>query len=369
MSSSSLPAPVAAALSKRDLSDPALGPHAVGLVVDNVRAAMARLWGGEPAVVRPSPVVRVADNYDRLHYPPDAAARSPRYARYIDAATMLRTHTTAAVPAWLDGLDRGADDHTVMIPGMVWRRDCVDRRHVGEPHQLDIWRVVRGRRMARGDLMDMVGAAVGAILPGARWRANETEHHYTVGGLEVEVLVDGRWLEMLECGLAAPRLLGEAGLDPARWSGLAMGIGLDRAVMIAKGLDDIRLLRAADPRVARQMLDLAPWRPVSRHQGSTRDLSVARDAGLTDEELGDLLRDALGGDAELVEEAAIIGRWAASELPAAARARLGAGDGQENLLVRVTVRSTDGPVDKGTCARLYAAAYAALHRGGASGYA
>ena len=40
-------------------------------------------------------------------------------------------------------------------------------------------------------------------------------------------------------------------------TGLAMGLGLDRLLMLRKGIADIRLLRcAADPRVAAQMRDL-----------------------------------------------------------------------------------------------------------------
>jgi phenylalanyl-tRNA synthetase alpha subunit len=31
------------------------------------------------------------------------------------------------------------------------------------------------------------------------------------------------------------------GIDPSRWSGLAMGVGLDRVLMLRKGIDDIRL--------------------------------------------------------------------------------------------------------------------------------
>ncbi len=39
-------------------------------------------------------------------------------------------------------------------------------------------------------------------------------------------------------------------------SGLAMGLGLDRLLMLRKRLPDIRLLRAGDPRIAGQMRDL-----------------------------------------------------------------------------------------------------------------
>lgn len=53
----------------------------------------------------------------------------------------------------------------------------------------------------------------------------------------------GEWVELAECGLASPDVLAGAGLDPTLWSGLALGMGLDRALMLRKGIPNIRLLR------------------------------------------------------------------------------------------------------------------------------
>ena len=342
--------------------------HAISLVVSNVTSALTVLWGHPPRLLRPDPVVSIQDNYDYLGYPADAAARSPRYARYVDSTHLLRTQMTSAIPPWLTQLDRTVDEDAIVVPGLVWRRDCVDRHHVGEPHQLDAWRAVRGPTMHRSDLLKMIAAVVEAILPGVEWRANETQHPYTEGGLEVEVMVGGCWLELLECGLICPNLLTRMGLDAREWSGLAMGIGLDRAVMVTKGLDDIRLLRSQEPRIAAQMRDLAPWRPVSLYPASSRDLSLVHEPGLDDETLGDLLREALGAKVDLIEEATIVGRWRADELPATACVRLGIVEGQENLLIRVLVRSADGPVSKQVCSQIYELAYQALHQGTTSGY-
>ena len=95
-------------------------------------------------IVRRPPVVPVADNYDRLFYEPDAIARSARYSHYIDEGHMLRTHTTAAIPALLSATRK---DRLIVCPGLVYRRDVVDRLHVGEPHQIDIW-IARRARLA-----------------------------------------------------------------------------------------------------------------------------------------------------------------------------------------------------------------------------
>ena len=80
-----------------------------------------------------------------------------------------------------------------------------------------------------------------------------------------------------------------------------MGIGLDRLVMLLKGLDDIRLLRSKDPRIKRQMEDLLPWRAVSSQPATTRDMSIC----VADPDmkiLGDRIRAVLQERADWVED-------------------------------------------------------------------
>jgi hypothetical protein len=160
--------------------------------------------------------------------------------------------------------------------------------HVGEPHQVDLWRIARAPLGTR-DLHAMIAAVVDAAVPGASWRAVPASHPYTTDGIQIDVDA-GEWIEIGECGLAA--------IAPPGRYGLAMGLGLDRLLMVRKGIDDIRLPRATDPRIAMQMLDLAPYRPVSAMPEVRRDLSIAvgRSANHVGREprsiAGEVIRDA-----------------------------------------------------------------------------
>jgi phenylalanyl-tRNA synthetase alpha chain len=354
------------ALSLRDLSDPAAGPHAMQLVADAIRAGLERAWGCPVLVHRSNAVVTIGENYEVLGYPAAAPAREARYTRYLDGARLLRTHMTAAVPGALRHHARnGRADLVVACPGLVYRRDVVDRLHVGEPHQLDLWRVRSGAPLAAADLDEMVAVVVSAVLPGARHRTLPAAHPYTTEGREVEVEVDGRWVELLECGLAGRHVLRAGGLDPAGWSGLALGVGLDRALMLRKGIADIRLLRSADPRVAGQMLDLEPYRPVSAMPPTRRDLSIAVAADLTAEELGDRIRERVEPAAlEAVEELAVIAETPGAELPPQAVERIGLRRGQKNVLVRLVLRHPTRTLTAWEANRTRNAVYAAIHEGG-----
>lgn len=352
------------ALALRDLSDPTAGPHAMQLMAAAITQALAERWACAVREYRAGAVVSIQENYELLGYGPDAPAREARYTRYVDAQRLLRTHTSAMVPAALRTLaDDALDELVVACPGLVYRRDVVDRLHVGEPHQLDLWRVRRDRRLTGADLDEMVDVVVDAVLPGARHRSNQTRHPYTDDGREVEVLVDGRWVELLECGLAGRHVLTAGGLD-RRWSGLALGIGLDRALMLRKSIGDIRLLRSADPRVAGQMLTLERFRPVSSMPPTKRDLSIAASDELTAEELGDRVRGALSEESlEAVEEVAVASETPAGELPPQAAARIGLQPGQKNVLISLVLRHPTRTLTAEEGNRIRDEVYAAVHQG------
>ncbi len=353
------PSALAAALAIPDLSaDPA---HAVRLVVDEVVAALTHRWPVAVVEHRPHPVVDVADNYDRLGYAPDAVTRDVRYSHYVTPTTMLRSHVSAGVPPALRALAAApVQDVLLVLPGMVHRRDAVDRHHVGTPHQLDLWRIVRDHPMRAADLAEMIETVAATVVPGAQVRAEPAVHPYTVDGRQIDVRSGADRVELAECGLAAPGVLAAAGLDPSRWSGLALGMGLDRAVMLRKGIPDIRLLRSTDPRISGQLHDLAPWRPVSQQPPARRDLSLVLDAADADAELlGDRARAALGPDADALEELSLRAVTAHEELPA----RLGTRPGQVNALVRLLLRPVDRTLTAEEANVLRDRVYAALHEG------
>ncbi|MGY2745127.1 PheS-related mystery ligase SrmL [Arthrobacter sp. UYCu723] len=303
--------------------------------------------------------------------------RDSRYSRHVSPTVMLRSHTSAGMPALLDSLrgELGHYDRLHVLPGLVYRRDSIDRTHVGAPHQVDLWRLKARGLLGPAELHRMMAALVEAVLPPSRypdvqWRATPANHSYTDGGQQLDVLLtqpDGsrEWLELAECGLVGSRILRGSGLNPGRWAGLALGLGLDRAVMLRKGITDIRLLRSANPDVRAQMLDLHPYRPVSALPEVRRDLSLvlgtAQDADI--ELLGDLARTALGTEAEVLAALEIKAVTPADKLPAAAVERLRMAPEQVNVLLRLVLQPLDRTLTDEEANRLRDRVYLALHRG------
>lgn len=353
------------ALTLRDLSDPAQGSHAMQILLGRIVSVLATAWASTTTGVRNPPIVAVRDNYDRLGVDAGEIIRDARYTRYVSPTTMLRSHTSADIPHTLGRYRTcaGPVDELIVIPGLVYRRDVVDRTHVGEPHQVDLWRLRSSPDTSDAALDQMIALLVKAVLPGARYRTVPSAHAYTEGGRRVDVRHDGEWMELAECGRIHPDVLTSAGLDASQWSGLALGMGLDRALMLAKGIPDIRYLRATEPRITAQLQDLTPWRPVSRLPAITRDISVVIAAATDDQNIGDTVRSALRDRVEDIESIVVLRRTHYEALPERAQQRLGITPGQDNCLVRLTLRPLARTLTAAEANAVRNDAYLALHKG------
>jgi phenylalanyl-tRNA synthetase alpha chain len=353
------------ALSLRDLSDPQAGPHAMQVLLDHVLTALTDRWHSTLRVVRNPPLVSVRDNYDRLGYAPQDVTRESRNSRYTSPTTMLRSHTSADIPATLDTYDDADSDvdELIAISGLVYRRDVVDRTHVGEPHQVDLWRLRSAPDTTEDDLEQMVSTLVEAVMPGARWRTTPAVHPYTRHGRQVDVVYRGEWLELAECGLIHRDVLRRGGLDPSSWSGLALGMGLERALMLRKDLPDIRYLRSTEPGIRTQMADLDLWREVSTLPPISRDMSVVVDAQKADELLGDQVRTALPDRLDDIERIEVLARTSWDDLPAKVRNRLGIEAHQTNALIRLSLRPLDRTLTDAEANDLRNQVYLAIHEG------
>ena len=248
--------------------------------------------------------------------PAGAATRDARYTRYVDDThgCCARTPRPWCRPP-CGGWPAATEDVVVACPGLVYRRDVVDRLHVGEPHQLDLWRIRRGPPLDRRDLDEMIGWSSRRCCPAAAIARSRRRTPTPTDGLEVEVRGRrgvGR-AARVRPGRRPRAARGRA--RPRRWSGLALGLGLDRALMLRKGMAISASCEATTPGSppdadARALpggqLDAGDAaRPVDR--GRRRRLR--RRAGRPD------ARQPRPGRARALEEMAVVAETPAGELP------------------------------------------------------
>lgn len=344
-------------------------PHVVRLVYERIVEYMRDTHPkSDIRVLRKDPVVAVEDNYDNLLITADNISRSSTYTHYTDTKHVLRTHTSAHMPAALRELAGSSDwdDVVILLPGLAYRRDVSDKKHVSEVHMLEMWRIVKHtnrQAIIKDDLLQVVRGVAATAAPGWELRIEDSPHPYTKGGIEVNATKGDRDIEILECGLINDDILRRAGLDSVNYSGWALGMGLDRLVMTLKDIPDVRYLRSKNPKIAEQMTNLEPYDEVSNQPAIRRDLSYSVPIQYVEEDISDDIRQALGDSLDSLESVEILSETSSSDLPDKIRERLGCGGNQKNVLVRITLRDLQRSITNSEANELYEKVYSQINKG------
>jgi len=345
--------------------------HAVRLLYEKIKHRLALTHpDSEIMVYRDEPIVSVDDNYENLLIPKDNISRSSVYTHYVNDEKLLRTHASSAIPGALRKLATRSDweDVIILVPGLVYRRDVADKKHVGQIHMLDVWRVVKTStrpKVTKATLLKAVKEIANTAAPGWKLRIEDSPHPYTNGGIEVNAVngSDGRDIEILECGLIKERVLELAGLDSSEYSGWALGMGLDRLVMTLKDLPDVRYLRSTNLKIAKQMKNLDVYKNVSNQPAITRDMSYSVPQDYVEEDVSQDIMSAMGEEIDALEEVEILHETPYDDLPEVALQNLGTQINQKNVLVRVTLRHLSRALTKNEANDIYNLIYKRVNKG------
>jgi phenylalanyl-tRNA synthetase alpha chain len=179
--------------------------------------------------------------------------------------------------------------------GKVYRNDEIDRHHYPVFHQIDGLCISHRRikEYTSKDLAEILVSIAQAVFgEGVSCRVTDDTFPFTVNSLQLEILWNGEWLEVLGSGLVNPRVLVLLGLQPEEYNGWAFGFGLDRLAMIKMNIPDIRILWSDDERITRQFVSIgSTYCEVSKYPPIARDLSFVADAELALNSFYELVRD------------------------------------------------------------------------------
>ncbi len=292
-------------------------------------------------------------SFDLFNFPPDHPARTKSDTYYVDAKNILRTHTTvmwyyhirhpSAQEKIAQNLPFGA-----LCYGKVYRKDEIDRRHMNIFHQIDGWylKPVAQGKLTQTDLENVLGEVAKAVFgPEAQYRFNVDTFPYTDPSLEMEVEINGKWVEVLGGGIVRAVFLKNLGVDPEAYTGWAFGFGLERLAIASMDLPDIRLLWSKDERVTKQLQLGNKFKEVSKYPPITRDISFVVKKDFIPNNYFDLIRD-IGG--ELVEQVELLDKYEDAKK---------FGEGKVSYTYRVVYRSPERTLHVGEVDPLQAKIY------------
>ncbi|CAA7271694.1 unnamed protein product [Cyclocybe aegerita] len=298
-----------------------------------------------------SPLVSPYKNFDELSFPADHPGRAVTDSYYANRDMMLRTHTSAhEVEMFRRGETRW------LLTADVYRRDEIDASHYPVFHQVEGARifdaspsgmkqveednarvsnilaksniviediphisptnpvqhnhdpvfselVAKNLKLSLNNLLLKVFGGVAGISKQEPLRVRWIEAYFpfTSPSFEVEVFFQGKWLEILGCGVIRQATLDTAGVENK--IGWAFGLGLERIAMVLFGIPDIRLFWSTDPRFVSQFEQgkITTFQPYSKYPSCFKDVSfwLPQNSEIHENDFCDIVRDTAG---DLVED-------------------------------------------------------------------
>ena len=255
------------------------------------------------------PEVVPADiNFDLFDFAEDHPARSKSDTYYLDEKHILRTHDTVMwyyymqLPEIQQKIAR-REALGVTCYGKVYRKDEIDRHHMNTFHQFGGLYMVPNegdKKIVLDDLRATLVQIVHALFgESVKYRFLDDTFPYTDPSLQIEVDVNGQWIEILGGGMPKPSVMKKFGLEG--YHGWAFGFGLERLAIISMELPDIRLLWSTDERVQKQLHMGQKFVEVSKYPPVIRDISFLVPKTFSPNDYFDLVRDIAGNLVEQVE--------------------------------------------------------------------
>jgi len=226
-------------------------------------------------------IISVQDNFDLLNTPKDHPSRRETDTYYVTEEYLLRTQTTSMWSFYLkdpEVLKRLEEEGEIKVlaPGIVFRKDEIDKNHYPAFHQIDGLFICKKSKkiITQEDLKEVqADLAKGIFGSDIEYKFLDDDFPYTFQSLEMDIMFNNNWMEVNGAGLVHPVVLKNFGLDPEIYNGWAFGFG-DRLAMIKMGIPDIRVLWSDDPRITSQFKDInSKYKEVSKYPPISRDIS------------------------------------------------------------------------------------------------
>jgi phenylalanyl-tRNA synthetase alpha chain len=187
-------------------------------------------------------------NFTALNIPDNHPARAMHDTFYFPGGKLLRTHTS---PVQIRSMVEEGVPIRIIAPGRVYRCDS-DQTHTPMFHQVEGLVIDKGISFA--NLKAVLHQFVENYFERkAALRFRASYFPFTEPSAEVDVEWEqGKWLEILGCGMVHPNVLENAGIDPEVFTGYAFGMGIERLAMLRYGVKDLRTFFDNDLRFLRQ---------------------------------------------------------------------------------------------------------------------
>lgn len=193
------------------------------------------------------------NNFELLNFPADHPARDMQDTYFINDLFLLRTHTS---PVQVRLMKNNNPPFRAIMPGRVYRNEAISAKSYCLFHQVEGLVIDTDVTFAelKGTLVYVAKQLFGEDV---KYRFRASFFPFTEPSAEVDIWwqpkgKEGKWLEILGCGMVDPNVLENVNIDSEKYIGYAFGMGIERMAMLKYGIDDIRLFFDNDIRFLKQ---------------------------------------------------------------------------------------------------------------------
>ncbi|MGI6240116.1 MAG: phenylalanine--tRNA ligase subunit alpha [Christensenellales bacterium] len=199
-------------------------------------------------------------NFELLNLPKNHPARDMQDTFYIDENIVLRTHTS---PVQARVMTTQKPPIRIICPGRTYRSDEPDLSHSPVFHQIEGLVIDEGITM--GDLKGTLDEFARAMFrEGITTRFRPSFFPFTEPSTEVDLtcascggagcrMCKGTgWIEVLGAGMVNPKVLEMCGIDSAKYTGFAFGMGIERIAILKYNIPSMRMMYENDLRYLTQ---------------------------------------------------------------------------------------------------------------------
>ena len=193
------------------------------------------------------------NNFELLNFPDDHPARDMQDTYFLNEKFLLRTHTS---PVQVRLMKSSKPPYRAIMPGRVYRNESISAKSYCLFHQVEGLVVDADITFAelKGTIIYFAKQFFGENV---KYRFRSSFFPFTEPSAEVDIWwqpqgKQGKWLEILGCGMVDPNVLNNLHIDSEQFIGYAFGMGVERLAMLKYGIDDIRLFYDNDLRFLSQ---------------------------------------------------------------------------------------------------------------------
>ena len=176
-------------------------------------------------------------NFESLNIAKNHPARDMHDTFYFDSQLLLRTHTSSVQ---IHAMETSNAPFRVLAPGRVYRCDS-DPTHSPMFHQIEGLCV--DTDITFSNLKWILNNFIKEFFnsKSIKTRFRPSYFPFTEPSAEMDIMFNGKWLEVLGCGMVHPNVLKNVNINPKKYSGFAFGLGIERFAMLAYQIKDLRI--------------------------------------------------------------------------------------------------------------------------------